>query len=172
MNIDIKELHEEARAGISLDRRRQWVANHVIIQDAYFGFLSEHKRMPTLGELEQLTGLGDRAIRNHLEEFDKEALLDRTRIFSERVLTALAAKAASGNVAAIKLYWEIVNNWSPTTRIEQTVKGAALTGKTVEEMTDEELDATEAALERGSVDVTPGGEVIGATFTDITNENI
>lgn len=99
------------------ERREEWENNHDALIIAYKEMLKENMdkgiyKRPSVSALSKRTGISRTAIYDHLKEMTlvDSSLMQKLR--ADDVLEALAKKAIDGDVLAIKLYAQVVMNWS------------------------------------------------------------
>ena len=92
--------------------RKDWETNHWLIYDAYLQEFKRTGKPPTQVELAKLTKLNRQTIGNHLRDTKLEHLIPSVKMRTMRVLHGLAKRAEEGYAAEVKLWMQLVENWS------------------------------------------------------------
>lgn len=104
------------------DKNDTYVRNHQIIEEAYVKLYDETGKHPSQTALAKETGLTRQTIYNHYKDLQLRDVSPKYKTRVNNVLNKLAEKAEEGDVQAIKLYLEVVLDWSPKRQIESTEK--------------------------------------------------
>lgn len=104
-----------------------WERNHETIENAYAELMQSNLdkgilKRPSITAIAKRAGVDRNTVYKHLEKFKIKdgALVHRLKL--DTVLEALSARAMTGDVAAIKLYAQLVCEWSEKTVQDVTVK--------------------------------------------------
>lgn len=112
MKKDIKSIKiPMPMEGSGNHRVQLYEENHVKIEKFWEEFEKENNRIPTKKELAEGTGLSRPTIDNHIESISLDTFKHKHKIKMDKILSSLEKKAESGDVAAIKLYFQIVGSW-------------------------------------------------------------
>jgi len=95
-------------------KNKLWEDNHDRLSRAYYTYVSAFRRPPTNSELASETQLSRNTVMKHMKEFIFQPAfhdqIDQLRIISPKVVVALADQALNGDVRAIKLFLDLMNN--------------------------------------------------------------
>lgn len=117
------------------DRNAVWIWNHEKITAAYDQLLIDRNgKKPTLKALSELTGLSVNTVHKHMDSLDREGFagrnaeqLKRFRMRTAKVLKRLQERAEEGDTQAIKLYMQLVENWSEKQQLDVEHSGEVKT---------------------------------------------
>jgi hypothetical protein len=113
--IPIKMSNADRLTMIMTDRFQD---NQRRIEEFYSKYLEEHKKTPTNIEISTATGLTRQTIWNHFRRMKLESFTPKHKILFDKVLTKLSDRAIKdGDIAAIKLYLQVVGNFKEGTTI-------------------------------------------------------
>ena len=87
--------------------------NSACVSKSIHAYTKKHKRMPSLAEISTDTGLSRQAVSRHLQELKLPDYLDKYKEVTDDVMECLLDACKSGNVHAIKLYFQMVWRWKP-----------------------------------------------------------
>jgi hypothetical protein len=125
----------------SEERRSDWIGNHVAMETAFFELVKMNKRMPTQKEISEHSGIPYSTVKRHFDEFDLGEIVQQARTATGRVLLGLINGASRGNPAAVKLFFQIIHKWREGMEVSiPRAEHLFMGGKTIEQMTDVELD--------------------------------
>lgn len=94
-----------------------WDVNHVLIQDAFVLLFSKLSRQPTQKQISKESGLSQTTVQKHFKELKLESITPFLKIRGDKILNKMAAEGEDGNVAAAKLFLQVVFGWSEKTGI-------------------------------------------------------
>jgi ribosomal protein L29 len=116
-------------------RRRDWEENHFKIADAYFKYVKEHEKPPSVRELTELTGLSDTGIDNHMNELAGLKFEERFKSFkylSPRLVSSMFKHGQDGSAPCAKLFFQMVDGL--TEKRDLNLKGDALRNMSEDEL--------------------------------------
>ena len=87
--------------------------NSACVSKSIHTYTKKHKRMPSLAEISEDTGLSRQAVSRHLQELKLPDYLDKYKELTDDVMECLLNSCKAGNVHAIKLYFQMVWRWKP-----------------------------------------------------------
>ena len=93
-------------------RNTTWQDNHDELTRVIGNLIGENRRMPTVNQMANETGLSRQTIHKHLKEFYRSAnyqsQVNQFRMLSDRVLASLYTLAIGGDVRAAKVFLDAV----------------------------------------------------------------
>jgi DNA-binding transcriptional ArsR family regulator len=93
-------------------RRETYEVNHGNIKAAILNHLADKKNMPTVEKIAKAAGLSRQTVTKHLKDFDMSAYFPdecrKYQIAFMGIMDALLSKCMSGDVKAMRLYFEIM----------------------------------------------------------------
>lgn len=104
------------------NKRLDGKTNEQIIISAYMKYIQENESVPPAKQLSAMTGIPLQTIYNHLPNIDIQDVYPAFKSQSIQILEALAKKAKKGETQAIKLWFEVVEKWTPTSNVNINVK--------------------------------------------------
>ena len=109
---------------MTVPKRSEWEANHVLIRDAFLRLLEKRKgRKPTFAEIAEETGLGERTIYRHVEALEFKPQITSWRVMTGDVIAALWRKCMKGDSNAIKLWLQVVEGVSERSPVSENSGG-------------------------------------------------
>ncbi len=99
-------------------RRRDFEVNHIKIQESFMALMAKHKRCPTYQEIADDTNLDHETVYRHMKSIDLTSAREKMLLFTDRVILSTTNQAMAGDVAAQRLYYQVVNDWSEKHRHE------------------------------------------------------
>ena len=106
-----------APANVAAKRNVTYRANHAAIRDAYLDMLREKGRKPTLEEIASASNLSIQTVHKHLKELEFVPRQHELRILTDDVIIAVYQGAVKGNGALARLWFELMEGWSPQLRL-------------------------------------------------------
>lgn len=105
--------------------RSDWEDNHEIIREAYVSILKRKRGgRPKSSEIVKETGLSRATVLRHLQTLDVSLFLkpecNSFKILSDDVILSIFRSAIKGNVAAQKLWLQVIEGWSEHTITEHS----------------------------------------------------
>jgi hypothetical protein len=101
-------------------------ANGELIHSTVLAILQENGgRKPTIKAISDKTTLSISAVKKHIKNMSFKGQVDETcslRLLTDRVKFAIYESAIAGNVAAMKLWFQIVEGWSEKTETKLEAK--------------------------------------------------
>lgn len=82
------------------------------IRDTYIQIIKKEKWIPTQAEVAKRCNISEKTVTRHLDQISLTNLVHPYRVLGNEVLTALFKEAAGGNIAAVKLYFMLMFDWS------------------------------------------------------------
>lgn len=90
-------------------RNKTWVANDVIIKEAFAKYIEENTRSPTIRELANICKLNYNTVVKHLKVMSFESdIKPKHRFLTDQVILGLGKQAMKGKAAEVKLWMQIV----------------------------------------------------------------
>ena len=87
--------------------------NSACVSKSIHAYTKKHKRMPSLAEISEDTGLSRQAVSRHLQDLKLPDYLDKYKELTDDVMECLLNACKAGNVHAMKLYFQMVWRWKP-----------------------------------------------------------
>lgn len=131
-------------------RKIDWCYNHQVIENFVVAHLRKSKTWPTREQIKAGTELSDKTVRDHMGELKIKSLMPQYKTLTPKVMIGLFAAASRGNPNAIKLWMQIVEDFSEKTRTEDETADK-LSDRDIEKMA-EELMKTRAVPLKGPAD--------------------
>jgi hypothetical protein len=113
-------------------KRQDWERYHALIVDCYLRLFAEKKRPPSQTEIGIACGLSRDTVGNHIRGLKLEDYLPDVKLRTMRVLHGLTQRAEQGYAAEVKLWMQLVYDWTerqditsggePITAIEVTIR--------------------------------------------------
>jgi len=129
--------------------RVDWHQNHDRLSRAYLDLVKEHGRAPTIAQLSEAANLSAAAVKRHMKYLKFTPTKHPARVLTDSVIIGLASKAAAGDSAAAKLWFQVMEGWSEKTRTEMSITD-------VDEAIESELARLAGGGEAPSAPATPG----------------
>lgn len=85
---------------------------HAKIQEFYLEYITKNKKVPKVTEIAKGAGVTRKTVYTHLDDLKLSFHTPKHKIAFDTVLLALEKKASEGDVAAMKLYLQVVGEWS------------------------------------------------------------
>ena len=82
------------------------------IRNAYKAIIQSEKRIPSQAEVGKRCNIAERTVKRHLEKITLSDFVQPYKILGNEVLAGLFKEAVGGNVAAVKLYFMLMFEWS------------------------------------------------------------
>jgi len=98
-----------------------WEETHAVIAFKFIEFVKDHKKKPSIRDLAKYTGYAINTVHDHLRALKEKELperFDSFRVLSDRLVLALFQNGINGDTAAAKLFFQLVENWIPGTKLE------------------------------------------------------
>lgn len=96
-------------------KRIQWENNAEKIALEIGKYYETHKEYPTLTKIAELTGLSYNTVLKHSKSLTVEGLRQHHRFQLNKVISSIGKMAQNGDMAAAKLYLQIVDDYSDKT---------------------------------------------------------
>lgn len=105
-----------------------WEQNHKIISDYYYDYIQLHNKVPVIVKMAEEIGISRITIQKHLKKIQLKENIENFKIYTPLVLNNLKSKAMgiSADSAIFKLWLQVIEGWSPTTKVETTNKSVSL----------------------------------------------
>lgn len=141
-------------------RNQLWENNHSQITWAISNLMQDYGRMPSKTEIATKTDLSRQTVHKHLKGYTDNPIykqqVEQFKYMASKVLAKVFQFAVNGNMAAAKLYFEIISNSKngqfPSNTIIQTqnnyiqINGLVLSQERIKQLTSEQLNTIEAIL--------------------------
>ena len=96
----------------SNSRNNLWESNHHRIIIHLHNEITNNRYIPTIGKLEELTGLSRQTVSKHLKEYKQSQLCNEYKetfqMLSSQVMRTVYSLAIQGDIRACKLYFEAI----------------------------------------------------------------
>ncbi len=119
----MSKTNENEIAQIDTDHTAAWEHTQAIIEGAYVQYIKEFQRIPTIRNLAKITKYSPNTIHAHIRSLSKKKLderISKVRILTNAVIHKIATEAISGDIAAAKLYMQIVEKWNEKINLEHS----------------------------------------------------
>ena len=88
-------------------------SNSALITKTIHKHMKATKRMPTVTQISEDTGISRQAISRHLKDLKLPSYLDKYKELTDDVMRCLLMACESGNVHAMKLFFQLTWRWKP-----------------------------------------------------------
>lgn len=140
--------------------RKDWEVNQLCIEEGFFKLVAKLKRCPTWDELAAYTGLSVSSVRRHLDAIDLTEARRKVKSMTERVLLRATDNAMGGDSRDIKLWMQLVHDWSE--------KKILKIEKAPGEFSDEDLeDRIQQLAAKTGITLAPRGEETSSGFGEV-----
>jgi hypothetical protein len=141
-------------------KNQLWESNHNQITYTISVLMQEYGRMPTKNEIATKTELSRQTVHKHLAEYSNHpqylGQIEQFRFMTSKVLAKVFQFAVNGDMAAAKLYFNVMgnlDNWkiSNNTLIQNQnnyiqINGTVLSQETIKNLNPEQLNTIESIL--------------------------
>lgn len=141
-------------------KNQLWESNHIQITWAISNFIQEYGRMPTPTEISNKTELSRQTIHKHLKEFANHpqylGQIEQFKFMTSKVLAKVFHFALNGDMAAAKLYFNVIGFMSNGAADKNTliqsqnnyiqINGMFLSQETIKHLTPKQLSRIESIL--------------------------
>ena len=140
-------------------KNQLWESNHHQITWAISSLLFEYQRMPTVTEIARKAELSRQTVHKHLKDYTNHPLymqqIEQFRFMTQKVLTRVYSCAEHGDMAAAKLYFNVIGNLngqlSNNTLIQNQnnyiqINGIVLSQEAVKNLNQDQLNTIENIL--------------------------
>jgi len=117
------ETNEHEIAQVDTDHTAAWEHTQAIIEGAYVQYIKEFQRIPTIRNLAKITKYSPNTIHAHVKSLSKKSLderIQKVRVLTNAVVHKIATEAINGDVAAMKLFMQVVEKWNEKINLEHS----------------------------------------------------
>lgn len=126
------------KTSIKLDKNVTWNLNHELIKETYISLIKKLSKAPTVAMISNECNISETTIKKHISEIEFKPVQSLTRLLTDNVILSIYKTAMSGNVAAQRLFLQLVEGWTEKSEIDLTFK------KSIRDLMEE--DETETIL--------------------------
>jgi len=141
-------------------KNQHWEYNHTQITCAISTLMQDYGRMPTKAEVARTTQLSRQTVHKHIKEYSNHPQylgeIEQFKFMTSKVLAKVFQFAVNGDIAAAKLYFNIMGGLSNSAPSNGTliqnqnnyiqINGTVLSQETIKQLNPEQLNTIESIL--------------------------
>lgn len=102
-----------------VERNKTWEANDIILKDAFYKYIVDNKKSPSIQKLAEITNLNYNTVTKHLAELDFNIdIKPKFKLLTDKVIMRLGMEAIkTGRAPEVKLFNQLIEDWKEKSEV-------------------------------------------------------